>query len=107
MLINWCEAGGQPSDFWRQTPRTILAMIRGYRKRRGWQAWHGAILPRADKVPDLHDMMDMAPPPEDLEAAAKRRLASLRAWKRAIAMRNARMGIDAPAQTETAGNIEP
>lgn len=27
-------------EFWRSTPRTVSLAIEGYRRRRGWAAWH-------------------------------------------------------------------
>jgi len=65
------------------------------------------VLPRADQLPELHVMMDVAAPPEDPEEAAERRLANLRAWKRAIMAREGQMAVppEAPVtETEPLGN---
>jgi len=47
-----------PDEFWRSTPRVILAAIKGYWRRRGWMAWHIAMLSRceASTFPALNDL---------------------------------------------------
>lgn len=84
MLANWCEAGGTPAGFWHETPRTVFAMIRGYRRRRGWAAWHHSVLPRVETVPPLHVLMDDDEPPRDPVEAAEERLQNLIAMKAAL-----------------------
>lgn len=55
-MTRWCETGLSPEEFWRSTPRTILAALRGYYRRRGWLAWHVAALGRMKTLPSLNDL---------------------------------------------------
>jgi hypothetical protein len=63
--------------------RTVFAAKRGYERRRGWLAWHIAILPQMRELPELHDLTGDKPVQRDPEAEAERRLEILRAWKAA------------------------
>lgn len=42
-------------------------MINGYHRRRGWAAWHIALLGRIETLPELHELTGTAPPPEETE----------------------------------------
>mgnify|MGYP001489685876 CR=1 FL=1 len=42
------EAGVSLSEFWRATPRETMAAVKAYHRRRGWLAWHVAMLGRID-----------------------------------------------------------
>jgi hypothetical protein len=97
VLANWCEAGGTPAAFWLETPRTVFAMIRGYRRRRGWMVWHQTVLPRVEQIPALHVLMDEDEPPRDPAEEAERRLENLRAWQAAL---DAQARMAAPPEPE-------
>src|SRR3546814_11841006 len=60
LLELWSEAGFDPDSFWRQTPRTLKAIMAGYSARVKWDhrermsaAWHGAAFERSKKMPKL------------------------------------------------------
>jgi hypothetical protein len=70
-----------PAGFWKETPRTVFAAIRGYHRRRGWMAWHIAALPRLPEMPELHDLTGREPPPEETdEERADRIYRNSMAW---------------------------
>lgn len=59
-MTAWCEQGLPPSDFWQQTPRTFLAIMRGRALAAKseyelalYQAWHGEAFARAKKLESL------------------------------------------------------
>jgi len=58
------SGGGNPDQFWRSTPREVLAFLEGVQLRlerehqaRAWLAWHIAALPRAKRLPKLEDLL--------------------------------------------------
>jgi hypothetical protein len=59
----------------------VFAAIRGYHRRRGWLAWHTAMLSRTAEFPELHEMTGQTPQFEDTdEDRAERSLRNSRAW---------------------------
>lgn len=63
--------------------------MRGYWRRRGWQAWHVAMLSRAEpaNLPALSDLMGIDPPPDEDERAAIQTAHNLRLWSAALKRR--------------------
>src|SRR3546814_4003236 len=64
LLELWSEAGFDPDSFWRQTPRTLKAIMAGYSARVKWAhrermsaAWHGAAFERSKKMPKLIEVL--------------------------------------------------
>src|SRR3546814_270114 len=64
LLELWSEAGFDPDSFWRQTPRTLEAIMAGYSARVKWDhrermsaAWHGAAFERSKKMPKLTEVL--------------------------------------------------
>src|SRR3546814_76848 len=64
LLELWSEAGFDPDSFWRQTPRTLKAIMAGYSARVKWDhrermsaAWHGAAFERSKKMPKLTEVL--------------------------------------------------
>lgn len=45
----------------------MFAAIRGYHRRRGWLAWHTAMLSRTAEFPELHEMTGQAPQFEETD----------------------------------------
>jgi hypothetical protein len=64
VLDQYLEAGGTTESFLRETPKTTLATIRAYHRRRGWIAWQTAVLQRGefkDGFPSLQELMGTEP----------------------------------------------
>lgn len=71
-------------EFYRSTPRIIALAITGYRRRRGWMAWHIGAMSRigGEDYPALEDMTGQAVEadlPSDTMLGHK-----LRLWKAAL-----------------------
>lgn len=66
----------------RATPRLIVAAIGGYRRRRGWLAWHIAALGRTDDFPELEALTGPAQIPhgQDDEKALDQMMHNVRIW---------------------------
>src|SRR3546814_8495349 len=71
LLELWSEAGFDPDSFWRQTPRTLKAIMAGYSARVKWDhrermsaAWHGAAFERSKKMPKLTEVLGDAEKPK-------------------------------------------
>ncbi|MGB6230840.1 MAG: hypothetical protein WBF53_12040 [Litorimonas sp.] len=79
-----------PSDYWRQTPRELAAILHGIIARQRWErdlalvgAWHVAALHRTDKLPELSALIGRADP-DALPSGHVRAGEGLRAWAAAI-----------------------
>lgn len=64
MLRSFVAAGGSVESFWTMTPRTFGLFMSGVSDReeaaqanRAWTAWHIAALMRANRLPNLREMM--------------------------------------------------
>ena len=67
------------AEFWQATPRETWLAVKAYRRRRGWMAWHGAVLSRIEgrDIPALAVLCDEELPnrkpqdPEDMLKAVR------------------------------------
>lgn len=64
LLGQWVEAGYPPADFWCETPRRLYVIlsaaastIEARRDELLWQAYHIALLSRADPIPPLDTLL--------------------------------------------------
>src|SRR3546814_4491365 len=64
LLELWSEAGFDPDSFWRQTPRTLKAIMAGYSARVKWDnrermsaAWNGEAFERSKKMPKMTEVL--------------------------------------------------
>lgn len=55
--------------------------MRGYYRRRGWMVWHGAVLPRAEKFPALHELTGESAPAPAREQNSEQLVHNLKLWK--------------------------
>lgn len=95
MLVDYLEAEGSLAEFWSiETPRTTIARITAYRRRRGWLAWQTAALGRfswkeyGGSIPPLRMMMGLPAPRQEAQsnddiAAAMMSLVSMTAGGKA------------------------
>lgn len=52
----------------------MFAAIRGYHRRRGWLAWHIAMLARTSEFPPLHELTGHGAPPEETDEEREARI---------------------------------
>lgn len=57
-----------------------MAAIKGYHRRRGWQAWHIAWLGRTAEFPALHELTGVPVREETDEERAERHFRNSMAW---------------------------
>lgn len=77
------------AEFWLATPRLIDLVLRGYKRRRGWMAWHTAVLGRMDgkNMPSLADLIGENRHAEPASTAAQPAVMmahNLRLWRALI-----------------------
>jgi hypothetical protein len=95
VIVAALEAGLTLAEFWRSTPRQSDYAVRAYHRRRGWLAWHVAVLGRVEQFPDLSELTGEPVIEPDEEAAAEVQVNNTRAWN-SVMKSLPRIAVDEP-----------